>query len=441
MALTQADLDRILGTRPTAQGIFNANQPTIKNTPRSTVSGTWADILKPIVSNPIGEFVGAADMQRALDSASYGKPLTTGGSVQTGGFRPEYLAAALGLTPMGKGKKVANVASPRMSAAESEALGYWHPVGNEKKLKIPVSEMTSVVTEPSIMTIPKIITPEDLYGGIGISTKGDRSNVGLLHEINGVKLDEPVPLEGGFRYMDVQDPYNSVWASAKGHVTQYANKAKPIIAQDKDAYLISTLAGHGATDFNAMMTDSLFKQMKNLKISNKAKKEFDDIMKERRPEWAGLNNPDAINQLNNNGELRHTFHDVVELDKFQKAGFPDIASTRKAVTDPNLLDVPNAYSGYRIGKIDPNNIILPNPVNPHTTYDTAMGGNLVGTSGVQLPVKYWFPDFFANRRLENKPISGDAYSLERKKPTQEFNQQWLDQIMPVYEKALKEGLL
>jgi hypothetical protein len=107
MALTQADLDRILGTRPTAQGIFDANQPTITNTPRSIVSGTWADILKPIVSNPVGEFVGAADMQRALDSASYGKPLTTGGSVQTGGFRPEYLAAALGLTPMGKGAKVA----------------------------------------------------------------------------------------------------------------------------------------------------------------------------------------------------------------------------------------------------------------------------------------------------------------------------------------------
>lgn len=107
MALTQAELDRILNSQGIAQRVFDANQPTVTNTPRSMVSGTWADILKPIVSNPVGEFIGAADMQRALDSASYGKPLTTGGSVQTGGFRPEYLAAALGLTPMGKGKKAA----------------------------------------------------------------------------------------------------------------------------------------------------------------------------------------------------------------------------------------------------------------------------------------------------------------------------------------------
>lgn len=110
MALTQAELDRILNSRGIVQRVFDANQPTVTNTPRSMVSGTWADILKPIVSNPVGEFVGAADVQRALDSASYGKPLTTGGSVQTGGFRPEYLAAALGLTPMGKANKAANVA-------------------------------------------------------------------------------------------------------------------------------------------------------------------------------------------------------------------------------------------------------------------------------------------------------------------------------------------
>jgi hypothetical protein len=106
MALTQAELDRILNSQGVAQRAFAANQPTVTNTPRSMVSGTWADILKPIVSNPVGEFIGAVDMQRALDSASYGKPLTTGGSVQTGGFRPEYLAAALGLTPTSKGKAI-----------------------------------------------------------------------------------------------------------------------------------------------------------------------------------------------------------------------------------------------------------------------------------------------------------------------------------------------
>lgn len=121
MALTQADLNRILNSQSAVQRAFEANQPTVTNTPRSMVSGTWADILKPIVSNPVGEFVGAADMQRALDSASYGKPLTTGGSVQTGGFRPEYLAAALGLTPIGKGKKAKTAFEDAFDLAQRNA--------------------------------------------------------------------------------------------------------------------------------------------------------------------------------------------------------------------------------------------------------------------------------------------------------------------------------
>jgi len=118
MALTQKYLDEILGKRTELERAVERNQPTITNTPRGIVSGTYADILKPFVSNPVGNIV-FGDIQQALDSASYGKPLTTGGSVQTGGFRPEYLAAALGLTPAGKGKKVAEVAKRTVSSPKN----------------------------------------------------------------------------------------------------------------------------------------------------------------------------------------------------------------------------------------------------------------------------------------------------------------------------------
>jgi len=106
MALTQEQLNRILGKESVVQRAFNENRPAVTNTPRNIVSGTYADLLKPFTNNLVGDIV-LGDVQRALNSASYNQPLTTGGSVQTGGFRPEYLAAALGLTPMGKGKKAA----------------------------------------------------------------------------------------------------------------------------------------------------------------------------------------------------------------------------------------------------------------------------------------------------------------------------------------------
>jgi hypothetical protein len=106
MALTQEQLNRILGKESVVQRAFNENRPAVTNTPRNIVSGTYADLLKPLTNNLVGDIV-LGDVQRGLESASYGQPLTTGGSVQTGGFRPEYLALALGLTPMGKGAKVA----------------------------------------------------------------------------------------------------------------------------------------------------------------------------------------------------------------------------------------------------------------------------------------------------------------------------------------------
>jgi len=366
-------------------------------------------------------------------------------------FNPDYMKNVQGMN-LEDAKNLALDANPvmggviknvgkRMSAEEANALGYWHPVGNKKKLKTPFNEMTSVVTPIENITTPKIITPESVYGGVGVVAKGDRSGIGLLHEINGTKLHEPVPLEGGFRFMDYQDPNNIVWSSNKGRVSSYANKIRPIANEGNDVYLIGTTADHAATDYNTMMTDALIEQMKSGKITNKTKKSFDADLRKRRPEWLGIDHPDAIAQLHKTGELRHNFHDIVELEQYQKAGFPDISATRKAITDPNLLDTPNGYSGYRIGKVDPNNLIITNPKIPHTTYPVAMGGNLHGQAGVQLPASDWFPDFIASRRAKNTPVSGDAYSLELSQPTQVFNQQWLDSIMPKYEQAFQNGLI
>ena len=53
-----------------------------------------------------------------------------------------------------------------------------------------------------------------------------------------------------------------------------------------------------------------------------------------------------------------------------------------------------------------------------------------------------FLHFLKQRRALNKPMSGDSYAIERSDIYQDFNQQWLDQIMPEWEKRMKiEGLL
>jgi hypothetical protein len=105
---TQEQLNRILGKQSVVQRAFNENRPTVTNTPRNIISGTYADLLQPATNNIVGDIL-LGDIQRGLNSASYNQPLTTGSTLQTGGIRPEYLMAALALTPTGKGKKVAEV--------------------------------------------------------------------------------------------------------------------------------------------------------------------------------------------------------------------------------------------------------------------------------------------------------------------------------------------
>jgi len=106
MAITQEEFDRIMGKQSALERIVQQNPQTIKAIPRGIVSGTYADLLKPLTNNAVGDFL-VGDIQRGLNAASYNQPLTTGGSFQTGGIRPEYLMGALALTPAGKAKKVA----------------------------------------------------------------------------------------------------------------------------------------------------------------------------------------------------------------------------------------------------------------------------------------------------------------------------------------------
>jgi hypothetical protein len=109
MAITQEEFDRIMGKQSALERIVQQNPQTVKAIPRGIISGTYADLLKPLTNNFVGDML-FGDIQRGLNAASYNQPITTGGSFQTGGIRPEYLMGALALTPVGKAKKATAVA-------------------------------------------------------------------------------------------------------------------------------------------------------------------------------------------------------------------------------------------------------------------------------------------------------------------------------------------
>jgi hypothetical protein len=321
--------------------------------------------------------------------------------------------------------------APRMSAAEARAAGYWHDIGAGKKLPIPISEMTAML-EPVGNLPPKIaISPEKMQGGAIVSLAGDRSAAGQnLLGIGDTQFETPVYLQGGYDFMRANSPSGSIWASEKGAAQGLLNQINEAANVGQgDVYGVYTSMGPLSMNYNTMMSDALLEQMKAGKISKKNIAAFDKQVKAIRPEWKGVMNPESREQLESNGALRHAFVDRMQLDEFQNVGFPNIAYTRYAITDPLLLNEPMYSGGLAVGKMQPNSELITNPVSPHKTYNTQIAGEYFGALDQSVPKEIMFPDWYKMRREIGAPESGDVRSFQLANPIQKTNQEWTDNIM------------
>jgi hypothetical protein len=458
---------------------------TIAPTPRNRVSGFLADLLElgakgydvgstlqaggPVtegrLSTPVSDLLGIPELQRTLNRVSYNEPLTTGTGYTTR-LRPDTVSAAMTVAPMvgpaakagAAGARMTGTAlkdlatsdvaynallnalersgsiayaGPRTSKAENIARGLYHPIGEGKKLDKPVSEMRFVQEPLNNLVERRTISPEQLQGAVIIPGTGDRTAAGrLLTEVEGVRLPEPVALEGGMDFMRSHLPYGSAWASDKGVISSLAKRVREAAQQGNgDVYMAYMPMSHVGGDFSTMMTDALLQQVRGAKISKKVKREFDNEVRLHRPEWKGIDSPEARAQLNENGALRHAFIDRMDLDQFKTAGFPSLPTTRAAITEQSLMDVPIHAGGLSIAKMDPSGRIISNPVMPHTTYNTQLGGQYVGGFDRPVPRDFLFSNFTSARRAAGTDPSGDMRSFNLSYPSQRADQQWLDNVM------------
>ena len=163
------------------------------------------------------------------------------------------MSGAMSFAPAGITK------APRMSAAQAQALGYWHDIGAGKKLPIPVSQM-KMDLQPIANLPPKIIaSPEKMQGGAIVPFVGDRSAAGQnLLGIGDVKFQTPVPLEGGYDFMRMQSPTGSIWASEYGASRSLQNAVNEAARIGKgDVFGVYSAMGPESMNFNTMMSDAL----------------------------------------------------------------------------------------------------------------------------------------------------------------------------------------
>lgn len=415
--------------------------------------GQFVDLLRSEAAQP--EFLPFQPMTalmpvESLEKLSYGDPL----------FRMpqqsnipmtvdnEYLLDILGLTA-GGAAAVRPVASQiareiattvpegaiRLSRAENEALGLYHPIGGGVKLDRPVTEMRAV-TEPTpraALVEREVFPLEGLLGSRLIPFVGDRAAAGrVLRSVDDVELDRPVLLQGGPDFMRMQrfeSPEESAaWASGKSVIGGLSRQVRRA-GEEGDVYGVYTAMSPTGVDYNTMLTDTILGQLPSAKITKKLKKEFDREVKKIEPDFVGIDSPELEQQLLNNPPLRKVFVNRMELEQFRKGGFPDVAAARKAITEPELLDVPVGSAGYTISRLDPLGRVVENPRIPHKTYDTQLMGQYVGGLEQQIPRDVLFSDFFAQRRARGMPTSGDEYAFQRADVVQEATPQWLENVM------------
>jgi hypothetical protein len=377
-----------------------------------------------------GKIVESGQQAQALQEQTFGdpnRPFRVTDPQAMARLTDMLMAGPMGFAPAG--------ATSRLSRAENEALGLYHPIGGGIKLDRPVSEMAAV-TEPSsraTLSERQVITPEGLLGGRIIPLVGDRAAAGrVLRSVDDVELDRPVLLQGGPDFMRAHrfdSPEESAaWASGKGVISNLSRQARKA-GEEGDVFGVYTAMSPTGVDYNTMLTDTIIGQLPRAKITKKLKKEFDKEIKKFEPDFVGIDSPNLEFQLLTNAPLRKVFVNRMELEKFRDGGFPNVAAARKAITEPELLDVPVGASGYAVSKLDPMGRVIENPRIPHKTYDTQLMGQYIGGLEQQVPRNVMFPDFFAQRRARGMPLSGDEYAFQRADVVQEATPQWLDSVM------------
>jgi hypothetical protein len=412
------------------------------------------------------------DLAKTAERMSYGDRLTSG-SGQTLQMLPETVGAASMVAPpaaklAGKTAKVVRKVAPevaetaaqmaeryamqpmyavppakRMSKAEAEAAGLWHPI-SDVKLRRPYQEMTATTIDNPAVIMPerKILTPEDLYKKAGFPKIGDRAATGkILTHINDQKLAWDVPLTGGPEYsmanLSPKPGKSAAWESGQGKVTALQNRIEEAAENADDVVGVYSSGSLQQVDFNTMMSDALAAQLPGTKLTKKAKTAFDKDVRKFYPEFVGVDSPKLREQLldKKNGVLRTAFVKRMNNAEFQNMGFPDVPATRKAISEVSIMEDPIGTTGFTMAKMDTGRRTV-DPKHP-SGYPIAMAGEYIGGLETRIPFDVMFNTQTKQRRLLGAPTSGDYRSYELAQPVQVFDQEWLDTVSKYLEQQKK----
>jgi len=288
-----------------------------------------------------------------------------------------------------------------------------------------------------------LLTVDDLVGKVGVPVSGDTSTTGkVIETIGGVNLESPVQVEGGSNFPLRYQDQGYGWASmADAARKKQGNFALAADETGMEPVGIFSAMGKEAVNFSTPVAESMLQQARSLPIKKGDIKKFDAELRKLRPEWVGLNHPDAMDQLMGRGDypqkgagkLRSVFVDEMSKSRYRDVGFPVKEDAHAEILQPELANAPIGSSGFSMFSADPNAPTMPNA--PHQSYDTIIPGTYIGGLEQSVPARVMYPDVFAELDKATN-VAGQPFTESQKtgslvmnpKLYQPFNEQWAEGV-------------
>ena len=269
-----------------------------------------------------------------------------------------------------------------------------------KKHPILPSQVTTQIQDiPGAIPKPENkMSWHDFYrigkGGVLFTLGGDRSNLGRLTHINGIKLGWPVDLHAGTKYQ--REPnINAGWANDKGAQKALLNNIRKANDMGMEAFGAFAPMQTTAIDSSKNMTDTFMSYLAAHSPDKEVIKQLNEMIRsgqhvynstpgkpekkekarqnklEIMQQFPGFEDPWAARNFafnNMSGQDRSGMIKLLDRADYLKAGLPSVGVTRAAITDPDLLHTANNMVGGNIvrlsaDKYDPRNLSF-----EHSTY-------------------------------------------------------------------------
>ena len=313
-----------------------------------------------------------------------------------------------------------------------------NPAGKSKKQWEAEQQYKHDIEQIHKFSEPKQLSIEDLQGGVIAPIPGDRTLTGFgIKAVNDVPLSEPSIMYGGpsYGHKKADEGLADFWASNATAAKSAQNRIAMAGESGKPVYGMYVSMAPESGQFALHNADALIKQLDAYNPSKKQIKAFDELMREKFPEFSGLKDPELMSQLRQNSEMRKYLVDRMERPTISEAlDLPSGLATRHAITEPMLRDTPTGLSGFSVGRMKPEDKLAYGQYYEHPTYDTRIPGEYMGQAEVQLPWEYYFPDV-AKRIAESPKHAEHAFGTFKgsKDAFQPVTQELIDKVMMLNE--------